>query len=122
MKLIAVVLLLVLASSVHCRPTFDRIAEILLEGLDDSAHYHQGGYPEHGRPGCNHGHNDGYGYQQGRPQGGAYYHQPRPVYTPPDYYQQPSRPEYYNPEGPIYYQPNHYGATSSTGGYRQRGY
>ncbi|EDV42476.1 uncharacterized protein Dana_GF18006 [Drosophila ananassae] len=121
MKLLAVVLLLILESSVHGRPTFDRIAEILLEGLEDSAHYHQGGHPQHGRPDCNHGYREGYGYQYGRPQGGEYYHQPRPVYPSTGYYPQPARPDYYNPEGPTYY-PNHYGSASSPGGYRQRGY
>lgn len=144
---VAVILGLVLAGVAHCRPTFDKIAEVMLNAIDDPhPHYHQPGRPvayphPHSGPGplihegYEHGYDyhygGGYGYQgyQQEPHPGysGYYPQRPPVHPPTSYYPPPqsSRPGYYAHQpavptpapGGYYHTQDHYG-----GGYKQRGY
>nr|XP_017023334.1 protein lifeguard 1 [Drosophila kikkawai] len=149
MQLPAVILVLVLAGVAHCRPTFDRIAEVLLNALDDpQPHYHQPvrplpgeryPYPHPGpgpliQEGYEHGYDyhygGGYGYQGYQQEAhpgysGGYYPQRPPVLPPASYYPPPqsSRPGYYahQPAVPTP-APGGYYKDQYGGGYKQRGY
>ncbi|XP_017085557.1 uncharacterized protein LOC108117559 [Drosophila eugracilis] len=143
MQLLAVTLVLVLASLAQCRPTFDKIAEVLLGALDDQPKYYPPGRAlpgeayVHPHPGpgplIQEGYQQGYdyhygggygygGYQQTHPAGYGYYPAPRPTtYYPPQqslplpaYYSQPT------PSSPGYYP--HKTQDIYGGGYKQRGY
>ncbi|KAH8346703.1 hypothetical protein KR084_008132 [Drosophila pseudotakahashii] len=147
MQLFSVILVLILASLAHCRPTFDKIAEALLGALDDQPKYYPpgrplpgGGYHPHPHPGpgpgplIQEGYEQGYdyhygggygygGYQQTHPAGYGYYPPPRPAQ--PTAYYPPQQHGYYAqptapPPSPGYYPhktQDYYG-----GGYKQRGY
>jgi len=143
MQLLAVILVLILASLAHCRPTFDKIAHAFLDALDDQPTYYSpgrplpgGGYPRpYPGPGplIQEGYEQGYdyhyggghaygGYQQTHPAGYGYYPPPRPVHPPTAYYPPPQPGSYSQPTVPstAYYphkSPDPYG-----GGYKQRGY
>ncbi|EDW43567.1 proline-rich antigen homolog [Drosophila sechellia] len=138
MQLFIAILVLILASSVHGRPTFGKIAELL---FGDPNHYpparpvepqpHPGPGPliqegyEHGYD-YHYGGGYGYGgYQQPHPAGNGYY-PPRPVPLGNDYYPPPRpvrpSPGYYSHPASAYYQqkdPDLYGVGL---GYKQRGY
>ncbi|XP_020812928.1 protein lifeguard 1 [Drosophila serrata] len=149
MQLHAVILVLVLAEVAHCRPTLDKIAEVLLNAFDDpQPHYHQPGrplpgerypYPHPGpgpliQEGYEHGYDyhygGGYGYQgyQQEPHPGypgGYYPQRQPAHHPTSYYPPPqsSRPGYYahRPALPTPASGGYY-QDQYGGGYKQRGY
>ncbi|XP_030370991.1 protein lifeguard 1 [Scaptodrosophila lebanonensis] len=132
-------LLIVLLLGVsHARPTFDKIAEVLLDLVDEGP-YH--GRP-YGRPPSPHGpliqegyeqgynyHYGGGGYQQQGPViVGSPYRPPSPAYglQPPsnsyDYY--PRAPTHYRPGAttPYEYSQPTYAQGYGRGGYRQHGY
>ncbi|XP_052858920.1 uncharacterized protein LOC128266433 isoform X2 [Drosophila gunungcola] len=152
MQLLAVILVLILASLAHCRPTFDKIADVLLGVLDDRpAGYFQagGGYPHPGYPrphpgpgpliqeGYEHGYDYHYGggyehggyQQQAPPPGYGYYPPPQRVPPPNAYYPSPDHYSHYNhhppPTSPPHgYYPHTVHKTQDLygGGYKQRGY
>ncbi|KAH8288630.1 hypothetical protein KR054_006746 [Drosophila jambulina] len=150
MHLPAVILVLVLAGVTHSRPTFDKIAEVLLDALEDPRpHYHQPGrplpgerypYPHPGpgpliQEGYEHGYDyhygGGYGYQGYQPDPhpgypGGHYSQRPPAQLPASYYPPPqsSHPGYYahHPRPPPTPATGGYYQEQYGGGYKQRGY
>ncbi|XP_039494268.1 protein SRC2 homolog [Drosophila santomea] len=123
MQLLAAILVLILASLAHARPTFDKIADLLFgakysppvesypgpgpgpgplihEGYQQGYDYHYGGGYGYG------------GYQQSHPAGYGYY-PPRPAPPPSAYYPAPQ---------PGYSPPATYDLYGGGGGYKQRGY
>ncbi|XP_064549641.1 protein lifeguard 1 [Drosophila montana] len=131
----------------QAKPTFDKMAEVLLGVLDDSPHYARGG-PYGPLPpsapliheGYDHGYDYYYGgggghvhgngvvvgspYSQAPPQP-AYGYYPRPVHGPAKgYYPEPQYPHGYAPTAPTYGQG--YGRSGpigpGVGGYKQHGY
>nr|XP_043068109.1 uncharacterized protein LOC108129811 isoform X2 [Drosophila bipectinata] len=111
MQLLALILLPILASLVHGRPTFGGYPHpgpgpLIQEAFEHGYDYHYGG---------------AYGYQHGTPAVSfGYYPPPQPVH-PPAYYS----PPVVSPKATVSYphkSKEYYGASSSSGGYKQSGY
>lgn len=142
MQLLAAILVLILASLAHGRPTFDKIAELLFgdpnhypparpvdpqlhpgpgpliqEGYEQGYDYHYGGGYGYGGS-HQQTHPGGYAYYPPRPVPVAndYYPPPRPVRPSPGYYSQPSHP------ASVHYPHKNQDLYGGGGGYKQRGY
>ncbi|XP_060648551.1 metacaspase-5 [Drosophila nasuta] len=137
--------LLLLLLGVEGKPTFDRIAEVLLDELTDGPHYdqsyrqpvhhHPHSYPVHpphpGGPLIQEGYDHGYDYYYGGGSSHGYgggivaqpgpYVQPAPYVQPPPYAQPPPHGYYQSPTKGYYAQPqsSYNRPPPSTNGYSQ---